>query len=163
MRRKDREITDLNEIIKIIDECEIVRLGLADGDYPYIVPVNFAYQVCGSEISLYIHGAMAGRKYEMLRKNPVCSFEMDVPIEMDCIYEKKDVTMRYKCVMGKARAEFLDGAEKQTAIDDIIMARHEKTRSFDYNKHAVARTAVAKLTVTELTTKANLKKGEADL
>lgn len=45
MRRKDREITDFNEIRKIIDACEILRLGLADGDFPYIVPVNFAYTV----------------------------------------------------------------------------------------------------------------------
>lgn len=156
MRRKDREITDFSEIVKIIDECEIVRLGLADGDYPYIVPVNFAYRVSGRKVELYIHGAMAGRKYEILQKNPVCSFEMDIPLKLDCIYEKKDVTMRYKCVMGKAKVEFLDGEQKQSALDDIIMARYEETRNFDYNRNAVARTAVAKLTVTEMTAKANL-------
>lgn len=163
MRRKDREVKDFSEIIKIIDECEIVRLGLADGDYPYIVPVNFAYKVSGKKIMIYIHGAMAGRKYELLQKNPVCSFEMDIPMEMDCIYEKKDVTMRYKCVMGKAKVKFLEGEEKQTAIDDIIMARHEETKYFDYNKAAVARTAVAELTVTEITAKVNPIRGEADL
>lgn len=156
MRRKDREITDFSEIVKIIDECEIVRLGLADGDYPYIVPVNFAYRVSGRKVELYIHGAMAGRKYEILQKNPVCSFEMDIPLKLDCIYEKKDVTMRYKCVMGKVKVEFLDGEQKQSALDDIIMARYEETRNFDYNRNAVARTAVAKLTVTEMTAKANL-------
>lgn len=163
MRRKDREVTDFHEIIKIIDECEIVRLGLADGDYPYIVPVNFAYKVSGEEVVLYIHGAMAGRKYEMLQKNPVCSFEMDVPMGMDCIYEKKDVTMRYKCVMGRARVDFLEGEEKQAAIDDIIMARHEETKHFEYNKNVVPRTAVARLTVTELTAKVNPVSGGADL
>ena len=89
MRRKDREVTDFEKIIRIIDECQIVRLGLADGDYPYIVPVNFAYKVTDDQITLYIHGAMAGRKYEMLCKNPVCSFEMDIPLEMDCIPERK--------------------------------------------------------------------------
>lgn len=163
MRRKDREVRDFNEIIKIIDECEIVRLGLADGDYPYIVPVNFAYETSGEEVALYIHGAMAGRKYEMLRKNPVCSFEMDVPLEMDCIYEKKDVTMRYKCVMGKAKVEFLEGEERQYAIDKIIMARHDETKNFEYNRSVVARTAVAKLTVTEMTAKVNPVRGGADL
>lgn len=45
MRRKDREVTDFDTIVGIIDECDILRLGLADGDYPYIVPVNFAYTV----------------------------------------------------------------------------------------------------------------------
>lgn len=155
MRRKDREVTEYSEIIKIIDECHIVRLGLADGDYPYIVPVNFGYSVVGEQAELYIHGAMAGRKYEMLKKNPHCSFEMDIPIKMDCMADKKAVTMRYKCVMGKATAHFLEGEERQYAIDNIIMARYDETKNFEYNKADITVTAVIKLVVTEMTAKAN--------
>lgn len=156
MRRKDREVKSFEEMLRIIDECDILRLGLSDGDYPYIVPVNFAYEVKGGELCFYIHGAMAGRKYELLKENPVCSFEMDIPIRMDCLIEKKDVTMRYKSVMGKASADFLEGEEKQHAIDDVLMARYEATRDFEYNKALVPHTAVIKLTVTELTAKENL-------
>ena len=163
MRRKDREVTDFDEIVRIMDECGIVRLGLADGDFPYIVPVNFAYTVRDGQICLYIHGAMAGRKYELLTRNPLCSFEMDRPLRMDCIPEKKDVTMRYKCVMGRARAELLSGDEKQSAIDEIIMARYPETRGFDYKRASVAHTAVFRLTVLELTAKVNPLRGEADL
>lgn len=163
MRRKDREVTDFDTIVSIIDECQIIRLGLADGDYPYIVPVNFAYTVDGDEINFYIHGAMAGKKYEMLTQNPYCSFEMDIPLEMDCIVEKKDVTMRYKSVMGKCKVEFLEDDEKQSAIDNVIMARYEETKSFDYNRETVKRTAVAKLTVMEITAKVNPVRGGADI
>lgn len=163
MRRKDREVTDFETIVGIIDECDIIRLGLADGDFPYIVPVNFAYTVDGQQICFYIHGAMAGRKYEMLTKSPYCSFEMDIPIEMDCIVEKKDVTMRYKSVMGKCKVDFLEGEEKQRAIDNVIMARYEETRNFEYNKDSVKRTAVARLTVLELTAKVNPVRGGADV
>lgn len=162
MRRKDREVTDFGQIVGIIDKCQIVRLGLASGDFPYIVPVNFAYTVEGNQIYLYIHGAMAGRKYELLSKNPNCSFEMDIPIQMDCIYEKKDVTMRYESVMGKAEAVFLEGEEKQRAMDEVIMNRYEETRNFEYNRAAVARTAVVRLKVTEITAKANPLSGGAD-
>lgn len=163
MRRKDREVTDFNTIIGIIDECEIIRIGLADGDFPYIVPLNFAYTVEDKEICFYIHGAMAGRKYEMLKKNPFCSFEMDVPLGMDCIVEDRDVTMRYKSVMGKCKVEFLEGEEKQSAIDNVIMARYEQTRTFDYNRAVVKRTAVAKLTVSEISAKVNPLRGGADI
>lgn len=163
MRRKDREVTDFKTILRIIEECDILRLGLADGDYPYIVPMNFAYRVVGEQIELYVHGAMAGRKYELMQKNKKCSFEMDIPLEMDCIVEKKDVTMRYKCVMGTATVNFLDGEEKQHAIDDIIMARYPETRNFVYNQATVARTAIAKLTVTSLTAKVNPIRGGADV
>lgn len=163
MRRKDREVTDFNTILSIIDECDIIRLGLADGEFPYIVPMNFAYRAAGEQIEFYVHGAMAGRKYELLQKNRQCSFEMDIPLEMDCIVEKKDVTMRYKCVMGTAAVEFLEGEEKQRAIDDIIMARYPQTRNFVYNQAAVARTAIAKLTVKSLTAKVNPIRGGADV
>lgn len=163
MRRKDREVTDFSTIVGIIDECQIIRIGISDGDFPYIVPLNFAYTVEGEEISFYIHGAMAGKKYEMLKAFPYCSFEMDLPLEMDCIYESKDVTMRYKSVMGKCKVEFLEGEAKQSAIDNVIMARYEETRNFEYNQSSVARTAVAKLTVLELSAKVNPIRGGADV
>ncbi len=162
MRRKDREVTDFPTMLQIIDACDIIRIGLSDGDFPYIVPVNFAYTVHDQQICFYIHGAMAGRKYELMQKNQKCSFELDIPIQIDCIYEKKDVTMRYKSVMGTAEITFLEGEEKQSAIDDIIMNRYDETRNFDYNKSAVSRTAVARLTVLDWTAKINPIKGGAD-
>lgn len=163
MRRKDREVTDFNTIVGIIDECDIIRIGIADGSFPYIVPVNFAYMVEGEQISFYIHGAMAGKKYEMLKASPFCSFEMDIPLEMDCIVEAKDVTMRYKSVMGKCKVEFLEGETKQRAIDEIIMARYEVTKHFDYNRDTVQRTAVARLVVTDISAKVNPLRGGADI
>ena len=162
MRRKDREVTDFETIVGIIDECDIIRIGLADGDFPYIVPLNFAYTVSGKQIEFYVHGAMAGRKYELMNKNRKCSFEMDIPLEIDCMVEKKDVTMRYKSIMGTASITFLEGEEKQHAIDYIIMNRYDATRNFDYNKEMVAVTAVAKLAVIDLTAKANPIGGWAD-
>ena len=162
MRRKDREVKEFDKIIKIIDKCEIIRLGLADGDYPYIVPVNFSYTVDGEQICFYIHGAVAGRKYEMLKKNPVCSFEMDYNLGIKCIPEKKDVTTKYASVMGEARAEFLEGEEKERVVDGIVMGRSELTRNFDYKREKLPVTAVIRLVVTDISAKSNIK-GEADL
>lgn len=81
---------------------------------------------------------------------------MDVPVRMECMYETGDITMRYKSVMGTARIEFLEGEEKQQAMEKVLLARYEETKAFPYNKKVMARTAVAKLTVIELTAKANL-------
>lgn len=156
MRRKDREITDFNKIVEIIDSCDIVRIGLSDGDFPYIVPVNFGYSAQGEQIFLYFHGAMAGRKYELIKKNPHCSFEMDIPIKLECLPEMKDVTMRYKSVMGTGKLELLEGEEKERAVDTYLMGRYPETKSFEYNKDVLPKTAVYKLTVIEITGKANL-------
>lgn len=163
MRRKDREVTDRNEIISMIDSCSIIRIGLADGEYPYIVPVNFSYTDDGGELAFYIHGALAGRKYELLRKNGKCSFEMDVPLGMECIEEAHDVTERYLSVMGTADVSFVADEEKKAVIDDIIMARYPETKHFKYNEAAITRTMIAKLKVTSISAKANRPKSGADI
>lgn len=162
MRRKDREVKDFEIIKQIINECQIIRIGLGDEDmYPYIVPMNFAYIIEGEQIYFYLHGAMAGRKYELMKKNGVCSFEMDCGHQMELLPQFKDVTMRYKSVMGKANIEFLEGDDKFKALD-IIMNRDDRTRNFEYNKAVVPRTTVIKLTVTEYSGKANPIGSNAD-
>lgn len=64
--------------------------------------------------------------------------------------------------MGTADIVFLEGEEKQNAIDNIIMSRYKETRDFDYNRKMVAVTAVAKLAVIDLTAKVNPVGGGAD-
>lgn len=43
MRRKDREVHDFKKIMDIINKAKILRLGLFDGDYPYIVPLHYGH------------------------------------------------------------------------------------------------------------------------
>ncbi len=157
MRRKDREITDIGRIVDIIDSCDVLRLGLSDGDFPYIVPVNFAYTVKDGKLAFYIHGAAAGRKYELLTKNPLCSFETDVPLGLDVNAEEKYVTMRYRSVMGRASVEMLSGDEKRRALYEILMARYEATRNFACSESSLDAAAVFRLNVLEVTAKENVK------
>ena len=58
MRRKDREITDFNEIVDVIRACDVCRIAMNDGDYPYIVPMNFGLDVQDGQVYLYFHCAM---------------------------------------------------------------------------------------------------------
>ena len=62
MRRKDREITDITEILKIMKSCDSVNIALMDGDYPYIVPVNFGIAYIDGKVKIYFHGAKKAKK-----------------------------------------------------------------------------------------------------
>ena len=63
MRRNDREITDLREILRLMDRCDVVNLAFADNGEPYVVPVNFGYVSDGeTKVVLYFHGAREGRQ-----------------------------------------------------------------------------------------------------
>lgn len=163
MRRKDREVTDFNQIISIIDKCEIIRIGLADGDFPYIVPLNFHYEVTDkNQINFYIHGAMAGRKYELMQKLKKCSFEMDVPLKIDYLYDCHDITMRYESVMGTATLEFINDEDKEQVMQEKILSRYEEMSKFPWNRDSLKRCAIVKLSVNEITAKINPLKGSAD-
>ena len=157
VRRKDREVTDFDTILSIIDECEVMHVGLYDEKepmYPYVVPVNFGYKVSDGVIELYFHGAVAGRKYELLTKNGKCTFQMEAPSEIVLKHEHRDITTRYRSVMGKADVKMLEGDEIISGIEAII-GRREDTAKFDWNRASLPRTAVFKLTVTSITAKAN--------
>ena len=47
MRRKDREVTDFHEIIGIMKKCDSCIVAMNDGDFPYVVPMNFGLEVQG--------------------------------------------------------------------------------------------------------------------
>ena len=75
MRRKDREITDFDEMMKIIAKCDTCRLALFDDEFPYIVPLNFATDVEEGQLYLYFHSAKVGTKLDLIRKNNKVTFE----------------------------------------------------------------------------------------
>lgn len=75
MRRKDREITDFNEIIEIMKKCDVCRIALNNEEFPYIVPLNFGLDIQGDQVFLYFHSAMKGKKLELIAKNHCAAFE----------------------------------------------------------------------------------------
>ena len=154
MRRKDREVTDFESIKGIIAECDTIRIGLADGEYPYIVPMNFGYEIKEEQIYFYLHGAAVGRKIELMKRNGVCSFEMDCGHIVDMNHTLKEATMRYKSIMGKASIEFLEGSEKVHGLN-LLMGQYAETKGQQYDASPIPHTAVIRLTVTEYTAKIN--------
>ena len=62
VRRADREVKDVNEMIRIMKRCDVCRLALNDEGYPYILPLNFGVKVQEGNVTLYFHGAEKGKK-----------------------------------------------------------------------------------------------------
>lgn len=119
MRRKDREVTELEAVKEIIRQCDVLRLGLADGDYPYIVPMNFGWEEKKGRLYFYLHGAAEGRKAELLRQNGACFFQMDCGHRVVQL-PGHGITTRYGCVMGKATVTPLTEEEKPQAMRLLI-------------------------------------------
>lgn len=151
MRRADREVTDFGRIIEIMQQCDVCRLAINDGDYPYIIPMNFGMNVNDDKIKLYFHSATEGTKLELIAKNPHVSFEMDRAHRLMLIEDGKNCTMEYESVIGRGTARIVSDNEKFDALSAIM--HHYRADSFGVNEAAIPRTTVIELTVESMTSK----------
>lgn len=156
MRRSDREIRDIHEIIRIMEQCDVCRLALNDEEYPYILPVNFGMQMENGQIVLYFHGADQGRKYDLIRKDNRASFEMDRAHKLVLEGDTGNCTMEYESVMGRGKIEIVPEEEKYEALN--LLMRHYHKEDFSFNQKVIPRTTVMKLVVEQITGKARKKR-----
>lgn len=156
MRRKDREITDINDMIQVMERCDVCRLALNDGDYPYILPLNFGMQVIDGQITLYFHGATEGKKYNLFKQDNRASFEMDCAHRLVTDEGTGNCTMEYESVIGCGKVEIVPEEEKYKALC-ILMAHYHK-EDFPFNQAMMPHTNVFKLTVEHMTGKRRMKK-----
>lgn len=155
MRRQDREITDKNEIIEIMARCDVCRLAFNDGEYPYILPLNFGMEEKNGHIILYFHSALEGYKTELIEKDNRVSFEMDCKHELKYDEEKGYCTMAYESVIGRGRVEVLPDEEKANALRKLMEHYHNSEDTY-FNPAAIPRTFIYMLAVEEMTAKRKL-------
>lgn len=152
MTRREREVTDINEIIKILDKSKVLHLGLVDGDEPYVVPMNYGYEFIDGKLIIYLHGARRGRKIDIMRVNPKVFFELEcdiVPFEGDiaCNYG-----ITYASVMGRGVAEILEAPEEKMHGLSVLMKTQTK-KDFEFNEKLVSVVSVIKITTLDFTAK----------
>ncbi|HKL01839.1 MAG TPA: pyridoxamine 5'-phosphate oxidase family protein [Desulfotignum sp.] len=148
MRRREKQITRTADIEEILQQGQVCRLGFADRNVPYIVPMNYGYQ----DSALYFHSAPEGRKIDLIRANPLVCFEVDELVKMNKAANACDWGASFKSVIGTGTARILDTPEEKKAGLDIIMAQYSD-RSFNYPDGKLAKTAVIKVTIEEMTGK----------
>ena len=153
MRRQDREITDFNEIVAVMRQCDVVRLGLKDEDgYPYILPLNFGMDVIDDQITFYFHSALEGKKVNLIRDDNRATFEMDCNHQLQYFPERGMCTMAFESVMGRGYIEMVEDDKKEYALSQIMEQYHPEGQTY-YNPAAMPRTMVYCLKVTEMTGK----------
>lgn len=158
MRRIDREVKDIINIIEIIQRCDVCRIAVNDYPVPYILPLNFGMEILKEKIILYFHGANEGRKYELIKNNNRVSFEMDCSHKLVTTPETGSCTMEYESVIGDGYIEFVNEESKEHALN-ILMKQYHK-EEFSFNKNVIARTTIMKLEVENITGKVRMKKND---
>lgn len=150
MRKATREITNFGEIVDLIERCDTIRIGIADDNAPYVVPVSFGYEVCDGTVVVYFHGAMEGRKVDLLQKHPrVC-------VEADLCHRFVEngsggITCDYESIIGYGTAEPVYGKEAEKGIR--LLVEHCGFPEYKCTQAVMNITAVYKVKLDEITGK----------
>lgn len=112
MIRKDREVTDRNEMLEILNACDTLRVAVSGETEPYVFPVSFGWVDTENGLRLYFHGAKLGRKIELIGKDPRVAFEADLFLGYE-IKPNGGVTTRYRSVMGRGICRTVEDTEKR--------------------------------------------------
>jgi len=152
MRRKEREISNMKEIIELIKKCDVCRLAFFDEEYPYIIPMNFGFVSKGTDIELYFHGATVGKKLSLIRSNPKVGFEMDCSHKLIAGEKACDYTMEYESICGDGLIELLEENQKIIALTHLMKQYSDKV-SFEFDPNHLKAITVFKLKVHHITGK----------
>lgn len=159
MRKREREVTDEQTIREILEKSKVLHLGLADADMPYVVPMNYGYIYENGKLTLYMHGATEGYKYEVIRRNPKVSFAMEcdvVPFEgkMPCQYGTS-----YAGIMGQGKAAIVENVDEKIQALTVLM-KTQTGKDFVFNEKLVSIVSVIRVDVETFSAKKRPFPGE---
>ncbi|WP_040471200.1 pyridoxamine 5'-phosphate oxidase family protein [Lentilactobacillus kisonensis] len=161
MRRKDREVTDINEIKLILHDSHVIHSGFRTADYPYVVPTNFAYEFdADNHLTLYIHGAPVGHKRDLIKQDGRMGFEIDDGGQLMTPEDSQENTpsFAYRSVMGYGDAELVADPEVKRHALQLLLS-HETGQSIDLfhiSEKTIEYVGVIKISVKGYTAKEHL-------
>ncbi|MBN1991283.1 MAG: pyridoxamine 5'-phosphate oxidase family protein [Anaerolineae bacterium] len=126
LRRADREITDRATIEAILRRAAVGRLGLAVGNVPYVVPLNYVYH----HNAIYFHCANQGRKLEMLKLNPQVCFEVDEQYGIVRSNKPASHGTHYASVIVFGQAQILEDLQQKFEILQVLLDKYAPGRHY---------------------------------
>ena len=152
MTKRERQVTDPEQIRHILDTAKVLHLGLAVDNEPYVVPMNYGYTMEDGKLTLYLHSAVRGKKLDMIRANDRVFFEAScelTPFEgkVPCQYG-----LAYSSIMGRGRARIVEDVEEKKQAMTVLM-KTQTGKDFSFEDRLVSIVAVIRVDVEEYTAK----------
>lgn len=157
MRRKDREITRIEDILSIVDRAKVLRLGLFDDNFPYIVPLHFGYEYAEGKLIFYMHSAKEGHKLDLIRRNQNVCIELDCDTELmsggdiPCSYSSS-----FASLIGRGLAEIVDD-EQEKVRGLYLLMKNQTGREFEITTQMASAVAIIKVMVCDFSAKSKPK------
>ena len=152
MLKREREVTDESAIREILARSMVLHLGLSDEGQPYVLPMNYGYVYEEGRLTLYLHGAVQGYKYDVIRKNPRVSFALECDVAAFTGRTACQYGNTYSSVMGRGTAVIVEDVEEKIRGLQVLM-KTQTGKDFEFNEKLVSIVNVIRIDVTEFSAK----------
>ncbi|MBT1177585.1 pyridoxamine 5'-phosphate oxidase family protein [Bifidobacterium callimiconis] len=175
MRRADREVTDIAQMLDIVRHCDVVHVSYVDAEGLTIVPMNFGFTynaekldddtgtgnpVDTGTLTLYMHSAPEGRKYDAMlaagNALPV-AFEMNTDREIIEGRTWCNWGEAFKSVIGNGTASIVTDVDEKIRGLQLLMEQQMGTANISFTPQQAASVAVWKIESTRFTAKIHAK------
>ena len=143
-----KDIIELDKLEEIISKCKICRVGMVDGDEPYVLAMNFGYE----DQTVWLHCAKEGKKIEVLKRNNKVCLEFDADHKLFARHEHVACSWRfaYRSVLIHRNAIFVDDYDEKIKGLNIFM-RNYSDKAFEYSKPSVNNIFIIKVPIESIT------------
>jgi nitroimidazol reductase NimA-like FMN-containing flavoprotein (pyridoxamine 5'-phosphate oxidase superfamily) len=126
MRRKEFEVVDKSLIEEVLRSAEIGHLAFngADG-WPRLTALNYVY-----DGRILWHGAVAGERFECLKKDPRASFfalSLQTYLPSHFLSEENAAgsSVAFKSVAVRGHCQFIEDPQEKCAILNLLMEKYQ--------------------------------------
>jgi len=126
VRRKELEITDPAQLAEVLTQADWGLLSMQGPDgWPYSVPMNFVFK----DGKLYVHGAMTGKKLDLLKADTRVQFTVVQEYARIPSYATgpscSSATQFFKSVMVRGRAELVLEPARKVEVFQALMTKYQ--------------------------------------
>lgn len=122
MRRKDREVTDKEWIIALLDRADYGVLATCRDGQPFTVARNFAYD--RERHAIYFHGARKGRTFETVGEGTPANLNVSEMGEWILAERAMNFGVKYKGVVVFGTLRIVDDLDEAKHGLQLLMDKH---------------------------------------
>ncbi len=152
MNRKDKEISERNELVDIVRKGKYATIAMCRGNEPYVVTLNYGFDEDGN--ALYFHCAFQGLKMDFIRSNAnVCA-----TVVHDMGYKRGECDQAYRSVVLWGTMHVVESPEEKKRAIEVLLSHLEddpeevRERSLKSDE-AYGKVGILRLDVDEMTGK----------
>jgi len=126
MRRKEFEVVDRSRIEEVLRSAEIGHLAFSGPDgWPRLTALNYVY-----DGRILWHGAVAGERFECLKKDPRASFfavSLQTYLPSHFLSEENAAgsSVAFKSVAVRGHCQFIEDPREKCAILNLLMEKYQ--------------------------------------